>query len=350
MDSPTDTNEIVDNDEKEYFEHFSFTADPGQRPERIDRYLAHKIQNVSRSKIQDAASANCILVNNKAVKPSYNIKPGDRISVLMSFPPRSTKLVPENIPLNIIYEDNSLLVIDKEAGMVVHPAFGNYSGTLVNALAYYLKNLPLFSSGDSRPGLVHRIDKDTSGLIVIAKDEVAKMKLAKQFFEKTTERKYKALVWGNFSDDSGTITGNIGRHLKNRKIMDVFPVGEHGKPAVTHYKVIERFGYVTLLECRLETGRTHQIRAHLKYAGHPLFNDHDYGGDRILKGTTFSKYRQFVENCFAVMKRQALHACMLGFEHPLTNERMFFESDLPEDFATVLEKWRKYSKKESGFC
>lgn len=330
-------------DEQELFEHFSFVVDTGQSSDRIDRFLANKIPNISRSKIQNAAEAGCILVNGTPVKQSYGIRPGDQISIMMTVPPRHFELIPQDIPLNIVYEDDSLLVVNKEAGMVVHPAFGNFTDTLVNALAFHLRHLPLFASGEIRPGLVHRIDKDTSGLLVIAKTEFAKMHLARQFYEKTTERKYAALVWGNFDENNGTITGNIGRHMKNRKIMAVYSSGNYGKPAVTNYHVLEKFGYVTLVECKLETGRTHQIRVHFRFIGHPVFNDREYGGNEILKGTTFSKYKQFIQNCFIMMPRQALHAKSLGFIHPLTGERMFFDSELPEDMASVVAKWRHYS-------
>jgi 23S rRNA pseudouridine1911/1915/1917 synthase len=260
----------------------------------------------------------------------------------MDYPKHELKIIPENIPLNIVYEDDQLIVINKPAGLVVHPGHGNYTGTLVNALAWYFKDLPLFNTTDPRPGLVHRIDKDTSGLLVVAKTELAKTSLAMQFFDKTTERKYLALVWGSVKDDSGTITGNIGRSPKNRQIFMVFPEGDHGKHAVTHYKVLRRIGYVTLVECQLETGRTHQIRVHMKYINHPIFNDANYGGDEILRGTTFSKYRQFVMNCFKILPRQALHAKTLGFIHPVTKEKMLFDSELPEDMATAIEKWENY--------
>jgi 23S rRNA pseudouridine1911/1915/1917 synthase len=260
----------------------------------------------------------------------------------MDYPRRELKIIPEDIPLNIVYEDDQLIVINKPAGLVVHPGHGNYTGTLVNALAWYFKDLPLFNSEDPRPGLVHRIDKDTSGLLVVAKTELAKTKLGMQFFDKVTERTYQALVWGSVKDDEGTIEGNIGRSLKNRQVFTVFPDGEFGKPAVTHYKVLRRIGYVTLVECRLETGRTHQIRVHMKHINHTIFNDSNYGGDEILRGTTFSKYRQFVINCFKIIPRQALHAKTLGFMHPTTSEKMIFDSELPEDMATAIEKWENY--------
>ncbi|MBN1118292.1 MAG: RluA family pseudouridine synthase [Bacteroidales bacterium] len=310
---------------------------------RIDKFLYHKLEGISRSKIQAAAQAGNILVNSIPVKPNYKVKPLDVISIVLSHPPHEFKLIPENIPFNIVHEDDELIVINKEPGMVVHPGHGNYTGTLMNAMVYHLQNLPLFQKGEIRPGLVHRIDKNTSGLLVVAKTEYAVNHLARQFFEKTTKRRYLALVWGNFEDEEGTIVGNIGRSIKDRTKMCVFPEGEEGKPAVTHYKVLERFGYVTLVECRLETGRTHQIRVHMEYIGHPLFNDDRYGGDRILKGTTFTKYKQFITNCFAILPRHALHAKSLGFVHPETGKEVFFESELPDDMKTLIEKWRKYS-------
>ncbi len=329
-------------EENEMFEHYRVTVDPGQSPLRIDKFLSNRIDNASRSRIQAAADAGNILVNNTAVKPNYKIKPNDEIQIVMDYPRHELKIIPEDIPLDIIYEDDHLVVINKPPGLVVHPGHGNYSGTLVNALAYYFRNLPLFNSEDPRPGLVHRIDKDTSGLLVIAKTEQAKNKLALQFFEKTTERRYQALVWGSVKENEGTVTGNIGRSLKNRQVFTVFPEGDFGKHAVTHYKVLRRIGYVSLVECRLETGRTHQIRVHMKHINHPLFNDANYGGDQILRGTTFSKYRQFVMNCFKIIPRQALHAKTLGFIHPATGEKMSFDSPIPEDMSTVIEKWENY--------
>ncbi|MFP4024146.1 MAG: RluA family pseudouridine synthase [Thiohalospira sp.] len=332
-----------DNDDQELFEHFRIDVDPGQKPLRIDKFLVNRIENASRSKIQSAAEADNILVNSLPVKSNYKVKPGDVISIVMAYPPREIELIPENIPLNIVYEDDQLIIVNKEPGMVVHPSYGHYSGTLVNALMYHLKDLPLFKTGDLRPGLVHRIDKNTSGLLVIAKTEQALNKLAKQFFDKTTERRYLALVWGSFNEKKGTIEGNIGRNIKNRKIMQVFPDSDQGKEAITHYKVIEELGYVTLVECKLETGRTHQIRVHFQHIGHPLFNDFEYGGDKILKGTTFTKYKQFVQNCFKILPRQALHAKTLGFTHPKTKEFMQFNSELPDDMIQVIEKWRRYT-------
>jgi 23S rRNA pseudouridine1911/1915/1917 synthase len=338
----TEENEISDHDE--LYEHHRFIVDKGQAPLRIDIFLFNKLPNVSRNRLQHACAEGNILVNGKAVKPSYKVKPLDQIQIVLPEPVRILELIPENIPLNIVYEDDDIVIINKPSGLVVHPAYGNYTGTLMNGLLFYFHNLPAHKGNLDRPGLVHRIDKNTSGLMVVARSEKALIHLAKEFFDHTIERKYVALVWGDFKEDSGTITGNVGRNLKDRKIMDVFPGGEHGKPAVTHYSVLERFGYVTLIECRLETGRTHQIRVHMKFAGHPLFNDDSYGGDRILKGTTFSKYKQFVENCFEIMPRQALHAKTLGFIHPSTGKKVFFESELPEDFSRVLEKWRNYAQ------
>lgn len=345
----TDENELIDefddieeSEDGALFEHYNIVVDPGQTLLRIDKFLSNRLMNATRSRLQAAADEGKVLVNKIPVKSSYKVKPGDEISIVMDYPRRELKIIPENIPLNIVYEDDSLIVINKPAGLVVHPGHGNYSGTLVNALAYHFKELPLFNSDDPRPGLIHRIDKNTSGLLVIAKTTEAKVSLSLQFFEKTTKRRYVALVWGDLEKNEGTITGNIGRSLKNRQIFTVFPEGEHGKHAVTHYKVIERLGYVNLVECRLETGRTHQIRVHMKHIGHPLFNDDNYGGDQILRGTTFTKYKQFVANCFQMIPRQALHAQMLGFVHPATGEEMIFESELPDDLASVIVKWRNY--------
>lgn len=334
--------ENEENEDAELFEHFRLEVDPGQSMMRIDKFLVNRIDNSSRNRIQSAAEAGNVLVNEKSVKSSYKVKPGDVISIVMDFPRRELKIIAEDIPLNIHYEDDQVVLVNKPAGLVVHPGHGNYSGTLVNALAWHFKDLPLFNTEDPRPGLVHRIDKNTSGLLVIAKTEMAKNKLAMQFFEKTTKRKYIALVWGNVDEDEGTITGNIGRSLKNRQVFTVFPEEDYGKPAVTHYRVLERFDYVTLVECRLETGRTHQIRVHMKHIGHPLFNDDVYGGNKILRGTTFSKYKQFVNNCFNILPRQALHAKTLGFVHPGTGEEVLFDSELAPDLAEVIEKWRNY--------
>lgn len=324
------------------YEHYRLSVDPGQSSVRIDKFLSNRIDNASRSRIQAAADAGNILVNGNAVKSNYKVKPNDEVQIVMDYPRRELKIIAEDIPLNIVYEDDHLVVINKEPGMVVHPGHGNYSGTLVNALAYYFKDLPLFNSEDPRPGLVHRIDKDTSGLLVVAKTEQAKNKLALQFFEKTTERRYQALVWGSLKEDEGTITGNIGRSLNNRQVFTVFPEGDYGKHAVTHYRILKRIGYVSLVECRLETGRTHQIRVHMKYINHPIFNDSNYGGDQILRGTTFTKYKQFVQNCFKVLPRQALHAKTLGFIHPATGEKMSFNSELPDDMQQAVEKWENY--------
>jgi 23S rRNA pseudouridine1911/1915/1917 synthase len=329
-------------EQTELFEHFRFQADKGQGLLRIDKFLHDRIENSSRTKIQVAADAGSILVNDKPVKSNYKVKPLDVISIVLTFPPRDTEIIPENIPLNVVYEDDDLLIINKEAGMVVHPAYGNYTGTLVNALYWRFKDLPLFQTGDIRPGLVHRIDKNTSGIMVVAKNELALSKLAKQFFYHTIDRHYLALVWGDMPDDSGTITGNIWRSQFDRKIMAVYNDSTIGKHAITHYKVVERLGYVNLVDCKLETGRTHQIRVHFKHVGHPLFNDPEYGGDRILKGTTFTKYKQFVENCFTILPRQALHAKSLEFEHPTTRKRVSFDSDLPADMTQAIEKWRNY--------
>ncbi len=332
--------EIFDSEESEMY--FRLTVDPGQSAMRIDKFLSNRLENASRSRLQAAADAGNILVNNEPVKSSYKVKPHDDIQIVMDFPRRELKIIAEDIPLDIVYEDDQLIVVNKPAGLVVHPGHGNYSGTLVNGLAYYFRDLPLFNSEDPRPGLIHRIDKDTSGLLVVAKTELAKSKLGKQFFDKSTERRYQALVWGSVKEDEGTIEGNIGRSLKNRQVFTVFPEGDFGKPAVTHYTVLRRIGYVTLVECRLETGRTHQIRVHMKYINHTIFNDSNYGGDQILRGTTFSKYRQFVQNCFKILPRQALHAKTLGFVHPVTNEKMIFDSELPEDMAQAIEKWENY--------
>lgn len=332
------------NEEDELYEHYRFVADKGQKPLRIDKFLQNKIENASRSKIQSAAENGNILVNNEPVKANYKVKAGQIIRIVLSYPPREIEIIPENIPLTIIYEDDDFVIVNKPAGLVVHPAYGHYAGTLINALAYKYSHLPIFNGNDSRPGLVHRIDKNTSGLLVIAKNEEAKKKIALQFFEHTTHRRYIALVWGDMKNDEGSIVGNIGRNPKDRKVMTVFDDDNEGKYAITHYKVLERLGYVNLIECRLETGRTHQIRVHMKHIGHPLFNDGEYGGDKILKGTTFSKYKQFVNNCFSLLPRQALHAKELGFTHPSKNEFIKFDSELPKDMLLVIEKWRQYWK------
>lgn len=336
-------NNIEANDlEDELFEHYRFEVPKGQAILRIDKYLMNLIQNATRNKIQNAATEGNIFVNDLPVKSNYKVKPFDVITVMLTHPPFENHILPEDLPLNIVYEDDALLLVNKEPGMVVHPGHGNYTGTLVNALAHHFDNLPMNSS--ERPGLVHRIDKDTSGLLVIAKTEAAMTHLAKQFEAKTTEREYLALVWGNVAAESGTIEGNLARHLKDRMQMAVFADPEIGKPAITHYKVLERFGYVTLISCNLETGRTHQIRAHMKHIGHPLFNDERYGGHLILKGTTFTKYKQFIENCFKALPRQALHAKTLGFVHPNTGEMMRFDTEIPADFQDCIDRWRNYCK------
>ena len=332
--------------EEELFEHFKIEVPKGQAFLRIDKFLMGFIQNATRNKIQNAATNGDIYVNDIAVKSNYKVKPLDVIRLMLTHPPFDNTVLPEDIPLDIVYEDDSLLLINKPPDFVVHPGHGNYTGTLVNALAFHFDNLPMNSS--ERPGLVHRIDKDTSGLLVIAKTEQAMTFLAKQFEDKTSDREYIALVWGNVKEDEGTVEGNIGRHLKDRMQMAVFPEGDQGKPAVTHYKVLERLGYVTLISCKLETGRTHQIRVHMKYIGHTIFNDARYGGDLILKGTTFTKYKQFVDNCFKTLPRQALHAKTLGFQHPTTKEYMSFDTELPQDMKDCIEKWRNYSKSNSS--
>lgn len=327
---------------QDLFEHHRFVADKGQGLLRIDKFLMVRLENASRNKIQQAAKAGNILVNNQPVKPNYRVKPSDVISVVLSHPPREIEIIAEDIPIQILYEDNDLIMVDKQAGMVVHPAYGNYNGTLVNALAFHLQKI----SPDKEPGrlpfLVHRIDKDTSGVMVVCKNELAQAKLAAQFYHHTIDRHYTALVWGDFKEDSGTITGNIGRSTRDRKVFAVFPDSSLGRHAVTHYSVVERFGYVTLVDCKLETGRTHQIRVHFQHIRHPLFGDETYGGNVILKGTTFSKYRQFVNNCFEILPRQALHARSLAFNHPSSGERMEFRSEPPEDLLAVIQRWRDY--------
>jgi 23S rRNA pseudouridine1911/1915/1917 synthase len=331
-------------EENELYEHHSFLVVNGQQPLRIDKYLMNFIENATRNKIQAAAKDGSIFVNGTPVKSNYKVKPNDVIKVKFEHPPHENLLIAEDIPIDIVYEDDDLLVVNKPAGMVVHPGHGNYSGTLINGLIFHFENLPNNSS--DRPGLVHRIDKDTSGLLVVAKTEMAMAHLSNQFAKKTSERKYVALVWGNIKEDEGTIVGHIGRHPKNRLQNTVYldDEADKGKPAITHYKVIERLGYVTLVSCKLETGRTHQIRVHMKHIGHTLFNDERYGGERILKGTTFSKYKQFVDNCFKILPRQALHAKTLGFVHPTTGKFLRFESDIPEDIAQCIDKWRHYAK------
>ncbi|MBV7440895.1 RluA family pseudouridine synthase [Weeksellaceae bacterium TAE3-ERU29] len=332
-----------ENEEDELYEHYRFKADKGQQPLRVDKYLMNFIENATRNKIQQAAKAGNILVNDEPVKQNYKVKAGDEVKVVLSYPPRETTVIPQDIPIDIVYEDESVIVVNKAPGMVVHPGHGNYSGTLVNALKFHFDNLPSLVAELDRPGLVHRIDKDTSGLLVIAKTEYAMDHLAKQFFNRTTRRLYVAIVWGNIEEDEGTIIGNIGRHPSNRMQMTVFEDGSQGKHAVTHFKVLERLGYITVVECKLETGRTHQIRAHMKHIGHTLFNDERYGGNEILKGTTFTKYKQFVQNCFTICPRQTLHARTLGFEHPVTGEQLDFECPVPDDMTNLIKKWRVYS-------
>lgn len=338
-----ENSEFVEQEEQDLYEHLRIVVDKGQTLLRIDKFLMHRVENASRNRIQNAIEAGNVLVNEKAIKASYKVKPNDVISVVLPHPPRDTEVYPENIPIKIVYEDDDLLVVNKAAGMVVHPGYNNYTGTLVNALVYHFQNLPQLPGNEGRPGLVHRIDKDTSGLLLISKNERALTHLARQFYDHSITRKYLALVWGDLAED-GTVTGYIGRSAKDRRVMDIYQEEEKGKWAVTHYKVLERFGYVTLIECQLETGRTHQIRAHMKHLGHPLFSDATYGGDRILKGTVNGKYKQFVDNCFELMPRQALHAQTLGFVHPTTREFKHFEAPLPQDFTAVLEKWRNYIK------
>jgi 23S rRNA pseudouridine1911/1915/1917 synthase len=336
-----DSQEVLE-ESQDLYEHFRFVSDKGQGLLRIDKFLMARIENATRNKIQQAAHAGNILVNGLPVKPNYRVKPLDVISVVLSYPPREIEIIAENIPIEILYEDSDLLVINKQAGMVVHPAYGNYTGTLVNALAYHLQEISPDREPGRTPFLVHRIDKDTSGVILAAKNELAQARLAAQFFHHTIDRHYLALVWGDFEEDKGTITGHIGRSIRDRKIFAVFPDGSQGRHAVTHYSVIERLGYVTLIDCKLETGRTHQIRVHFQYIRHPLFGDETYGGNVILKGTTFTKYKQFVNNCFAILPRQALHARSLAFTHPTIKKWIQFQSDPPEDMAAVLEKWRRY--------
>ncbi len=337
---------IYDNSKnnEDLYEHYTFDVDKGQHSLRIDKYLMNFVENATRNKIQMAAKSGNIFVNDIAVRSNYKVKPNDKIRVMFEHPPHENLLVAENIPIDIVFEDETLIVLNKPSGIVVHPGHGNYSGTLINGRLYHFENLPNNSS--NRPGLVHRIDKDTSGLLVVAKTEHAMSHLSAQFKAKSSERSYIALVWGNIESDNGIIEGNIGRHPKNR-LQNTVLTGDNsskGKHAVTHFKVLERFGYLTLVSCTLETGRTHQIRVHMKHIGHTLFNDERYGGNKILKGTTFTKYKQFVENCFKILQRQALHAKTLGFDHPVTNKRLTFSSDLPNDFRLCIEKWRSYSK------
>lgn len=334
-------NEILDEQEEGFFEHHRIVSDKGQKLMRLDKFLVDRLERTSRNRIQNAAEDGYVKVNGVPVKSSYKVKPNDIITIEMPYPVRDMELIPENIPIEIVYEDNDLVILMKPKNMVVHPGFGNFSGTLLNAMLYHFQNLPINS--DARPGLVHRLDKNTTGLMVIAKTEEALTHLGKQFFDRTIDRRYVALVWGDVKED-GTVIGNTGRSLKDRKVFTVFPEGDHGKHAVTHYKVLKRYGYVTLVECKLETGRTHQIRVHMKHIGHTLFGDFEYGGDKVLKGTTFTKYKQFVQNCLDLLPRQALHARTLSFTHPTTGEWMSFESNLPDDMQAVLDKWESYSE------
>jgi 23S rRNA pseudouridine1911/1915/1917 synthase len=333
--------DFIEQEEQDLYEHLRVVVDKGQSLLRIDKFLMHRVENASRNRIQNAIDLGNVLVNDKQIKSSYKVKPLDVISVVLPHPPRDTEVYPENIDIDIVHEDDDVLIVNKPAGMVVHPGYNNYTGTLVNALVYHFQQLPTLPGNDGRPGLVHRIDKDTSGLLLISKNERAMTWLARQFFEHTITRKYLALVWGDLEQD-GTVTGYIGRSVNDRRVMSIYDDPEKGKWSVTHYKVLERMGYVTLIECQLETGRTHQIRAHMRHIGHPLFSDATYGGDKILKGTVFSKYKQFVENCFELMPRQALHAQTLGFIHSTKKKYINFESPLPQDFEFVLDKWRKY--------
>ncbi len=340
------TEELTDSipDEQELYEHHRIVCDPKQSPIRLDKFLFDRLAQTSRNRIQVAAKAGNVLVNGLAAKPSQKVKPGDEISIVLPYPMREVELLPEDIPINVLYEDDHILVIDKQAGLVVHPGHGNWTGTLVNALLFHFGKLPSTPGAEiPRPGLVHRLDKDTSGVMVVGKTEEALTHLARQFFDRTSDRRYHALVWGDFQEDEGVIEGNIGRHAKDRTVQFVYEDGEQGKPALTRWKVLERFRYVTLVECKLETGRTHQIRVHMQWTGHPLFNDAAYGGNRVLKGTTFTKYKQYVENCFRLLPRQALHARTLTIEHPITHARMHFESPVPADMQAVLDKWRHYT-------
>mgnify|MGYP003445800138 FL=1 len=345
-----DNNISQESDDPELmYEHYRYVADKGQGPLRVDKFLTARIEGTSRNRLQQAAEANSILVNGNPVKSNYKVRPLDAVTLVLKWPRRELEIIPENIPLNIVYEDDDLMVINKPPGMVVHPGHGNYTGTLVNAIAYHLKFDNIKDLEDPRLGLVHRIDKDTSGLLLIAKTPDAKTNLSGQFFRKETKRLYNALVWGNLDSDSGTIEGNIGRDPKDRMLMKVFPEGEQGKTAVTHYRVLERLGYVTLVECKLDTGRTHQIRVHMKHIGHTIFNDERYGGNEILRGTRFSKYNQFVHNCFDICPRQALHAKTLGFIHPRTSEEIYINSEIPDDMSMVIEKWRNYTASRDQF-
>lgn len=334
-------NEILEEQEEGFFEHHRIVSDKGQKLMRLDKFLVDRLERTSRNRIQNAAEDGYVKVNGIPVKSSYKVKPLDVITIEMPYPVRDMELIAEDIPIEIVYEDDALVILMKPKNMVVHPGFGNFSGTLLNAMLFHFQNLPM--NPDARPGLVHRLDKNTTGLMVIAKTEEALTHLGKQFFDRTLDRRYVALVWGDVKED-GTVIGNTGRSLKDRKVFTVFPEGDHGKHAVTHYKVLKRYGYVTLVECKLETGRTHQIRVHMKHIGHTLFGDFEYGGDRVLKGTTFTKYKQFVQNCLDLLPRQALHARTLSFTHPTTGEWMSFESNLPDDMQAVLDKWETYSQ------
>jgi 23S rRNA pseudouridine1911/1915/1917 synthase len=334
---------LPEDEQQEMFEHFRMEVDSGQAPLRVDKYLSEHLRDTSRHRVQLAIDAEYVRVNDRVVKANYKVKPLDVITLMMPYRRRGIEIKPEPIPLDVVYEDDDLMVINKPAGLVVHPGHGNYSGTLVNALAFYLGVQP-DPEGDERMGmLVHRIDKDTSGLLVVAKDDAAQIELARQFFHHTIERRYWALVWGNIAEDEGTIDAPIGRDPNDRLRFRVCADESQGKRAVTHFRVLERFGYVTLVECVLETGRTHQIRVHMNHIGHPLFNDARYGGDRILKGTLYTKYKQFIDNCFALCPRQALHAKTLGFVHPRTKKEISFDSEIPSDMSALLEKWRRYA-------
>ncbi|MFT3904541.1 MAG: RluA family pseudouridine synthase [Niabella sp.] len=337
--------ELLDNND-DFYQKFVYKTDKGQEPLRIDKYLMNRIEGATRNKIQQAINNNMVLVDGLPVKPNFKIKGVQEIVVYSDMSPEENNILPEDIPLNIVYEDESVLVVNKPAGMVVHPGSGNYNGTLINGVAYHLQQQNIDINEESLPrfGMVHRIDKNTSGLLVLAKTEPAMRHLAKQFFHHTVKREYVALAWGDMEQDKGTIVAHVGRNLRYRKLFEAYPEGDHGKEAITHYEVLERFGYVTLVKCVLETGRTHQIRVHMKYIGHPLFSDDFYGGDKIVKGTVYAKYKQFVDNCFAICPRQALHARTLGFVHPATNEDIFFESPMPEDMEKLIEKWRGYVK------
>ncbi|HAE13841.1 MAG: RluA family pseudouridine synthase [Chitinophagales bacterium] len=329
--------------EEDLTEYFRVVIDRGQEPLRIDKFLVNRLENTSRTKVQSAADAGCIRVNGQIVKSNYKVRPGDDVQLILPVREDNYSLEPEDIPLDIVFEDEHLLVVNKPAGMVVHPGVGNFSGTLINALMFHLGKDNLPGDDDFRPGLVHRIDKNTSGLLVVAKSETAMQHLARQFFEHTVYRRYQALVWGELEEETGTITGNIARHARFRKLFDVYDDPAIGKHAVTHYRLLENLGYVALVECRLETGRTHQIRVHMQHIGHPIFNDDTYGGDRIVQGTIFTRYRQFIDNCFQIIPRHALHAISLGFVHPVSGEDLLFHAPLPDDFAGVLEKWRTYA-------